>query len=89
MDTKTKRVLGYVDLVGVREISEKEYCDWHATGKYSGLTLTIPEEKRSPHYYAYDFENPRFEPHPYNISPKEGERVWVYIGEPNLQGTLF
>lgn len=89
MDTKSKKILGYVELTNVRAISYEEYCAWHQSGIYEGLTFEIPEEKRQAQYYAYDLLNPRFEPHPYKITPKENEKVFVDIGTPPMQETLF
>ena len=45
------KVYGYVDLIGVREISPQEYASWHCTGKWSGCVMQVDSTKK---YYAWD-----------------------------------
>ena len=51
VDSRTMKVYGYVDLIGVREISPQEYASWHCTGKWSGCVMQVDSTKK---YYAWD-----------------------------------
>lgn len=75
VDTRKSAIIGFVDLVGTHPISAREYCDWHATGKWAGMILQVEEMNRT--YYAYDFKNPKRLAHPIKID-KTG-RVWTMI----------
>ena len=39
VDSRSMKVYGYVDLIGVREISPKEYESWHCTGRWSRYVM--------------------------------------------------
>ena len=74
VDSKTMKVYGYADLVGVREITPQEYASWHCTGRWSGYVMQVDETKK---YYAWEFENIRREEKPYKV---EGvKKTWVEI----------
>lgn len=66
----------------------KEYCSWHATGKWKGIIFQVDDMSKE--YYAYDFKNPRRLAKPIKII-KTG-RVWTKIDdglEMNVQERLF
>lgn len=87
VDTKKLSIIGFVDLVGTHEISAREYCDWHATGKWEGMILEV--EDMSATYYAYDFKNPRRLER--SIKIKKTGRVWTKIDDKEIcvQERLF
>ena len=91
IDTSSKKILGLVDLVGTRRISEEEYCGWHATGKWAGMRLELRDEFKKEAYFAYDFANPRRVSWNGKAHPKPHERVWVDLGDIDLavQGSIF
>lgn len=57
VDTRKSSIIGFVNLVDTHQISAREYCDRHATGKWAGMILQVEDMSRT--YYAYDFKNPR------------------------------
>ncbi len=85
VNTRKSAIIGFVDLVGTYPISVREYCDWHATGKWAGLILQV--ENMSKTYYAYDFKNPGRLAHPIKID-KSG-RVWTMIGNEIKEHFVF
>ncbi len=88
VDTKKSAIIGLVDLVGTHKISAKEYCSWHATGKWEGMIFQVDDMSKE--YYAYDFKNPRRLAMPIKIV-KTG-RVWTKIDDGvqmNVQERLF
>lgn len=74
VDSKTMKVYGYAELVGVREITPQEYASWHCTGRWSGYVMQVDEAKK---YYAWEFENIRREEKPYKV--EEVKKTWVEI----------
>ena len=70
-------IIGFVDLVGTHPISAREYCDWHATGKWAGMILQVEDMSKT--YYAYDFKNPRRLIVPIKVI-KNG-RIWIEIDD--------
>lgn len=74
VDSKSMKVYGYVDLVGVREISPEEYASWHCTDRWSGYVMQVDSTKK---YYAWDFVNPRRENNPYKVNAEK--HTWVEI----------
>lgn len=74
VDSKLMKVYGYVDLVGVREISPEEYASWHCTGRWSGYVMQVDLTKK---YYAWDFVNPRREDNPYKVNVEK--HTWVEV----------
>lgn len=77
VDTKKSSIVGFVDLVATHKITTREYCDWHATGKWEGMILKV--EDMSATYYAYDFKNPRRLERLIKI--KKTGRVWTKIDD--------
>lgn len=77
LDNKESSIIGLVDLVGTHEISAREYCDWHATGKWEGIILEVEDMNAT--YYAYDFKKPRRLEKPIKI--KRMGRVWTKIDD--------
>ena len=39
VDTKESSIVGSADLIGVHQISADEYCKWHVTCKWEGMSL--------------------------------------------------
>ena len=56
IDSKTKQIIGTVELIDVREISKCEYINWHCTGKFKDLKYTETTNER---YFSFDFVNPK------------------------------
>ena len=85
VDSKTMKVYGYAELVGVREITPQEYASWHCTGRWSGYVMQVDETKK---YYAWEFENIGKEEKPYKV---EGvKKTWVVVEEKKYkQESLF
>ena len=85
VDSKSMRVYGYADLVGIKEITPQEYASWHCTGRWSGCVMQVDESKK---YYAWEFQNVRKEEKPYKVL---GEKhTWVVVGEKkSKQESLF
>lgn len=77
VDTKKSEIVGLVDLVGVHTITAREYCDWHATGKWSGMVLEVEDMNAT--YYAYDFKNPRRLAMPIKVT--KNRRTWIDIDD--------
>ena len=75
VDTRKSAIIGFVDLVSTHQISAREYCDWHATGKWAGIILKVKDMSKT--YYAYDFKNPRRLNAPIKVV-KNG-RTWIEI----------
>ena len=75
VDTRKSAIIGFVDLVGTHPISAREYCDWHATGKWAGMILQVKDMSRT--YWAYDFKTPRRLNAPIKVI-KNG-RIWIEI----------
>lgn len=80
VDTKKSAIIGFVDLIGTHVITAKEFCDWHATGKWEGLIFEVKDMSAT--YYAYDFIDPRRLATPIKIV-KTG-RVWTKIDCPSF-----
>lgn len=72
VDSRSMKVYGYVDLVGIREISAKEYASWHCTGRWSGYEMEVDPSKK---YYAWEFKNPRKEEKPFKVNVKK--HTWI------------
>lgn len=77
VDTRKSAIIGLIDLVGTHKISAEEYCKWHATVKWKGMTLQVEDMPST--YYAYDFANPRRLASPIKIV-KTG-RTWTTIDD--------
>ena len=77
VDTRKSSIIGFVDLVRTHPISAREYCDWHATGKWAGIILQVEDMSKT--YYAYDFKNPRRLNAP--IKVKKNGRIWIEIDD--------
>lgn len=74
VDSKSMKVYGTIELVGVHKISLEEYANWHCTGRFKNLTFNVDSLKQ---YYAYDFVNPKRLVQP--IKLKVGKKTWVDI----------
>ena len=74
VDSRTMKVYGYIDLIGVREICPQEYTSWHCTGRWSGYIMQVDPSKK---YYAWDFINPRKEEKPYKLNVEK--HTWVFF----------
>ena len=72
IDSKSMKVYGYVDLVGVREISPSDYGSWHCTGRWKNCIMQVDQTKK---YYAWDFVNPRKLDKPYKIEKEK--HTWI------------
>ena len=85
VDSRSMKVYGYADLVGIKEITPQEYASWHCTGRWSGCVMQVDESKK---YYAWEFQNVRKEEKPYKV---EGvKRTWVVVEEKkSAEVTLF
>ena len=85
VDSRSMRVYGYADLVGIKEITPQEYASWHCTGRWSGCVMQVDESKK---YYGWILENVRKEEKPYKVL---GEKhTWVVVGEKkSKQESLF
>ena len=77
IDSKSMKVLGYIELVGIREISAQEYALWHCTGRWSDCVMQVDITKK---YYAWDFCNPKREKNPYRINAEK--HTWISV--PNI-----
>lgn len=77
IDSRSMKVYGLIDLVGTHKISAREYCDWHATGRWQGLILEVPNMEAD--YYAYDFINPRKLDKPIKVD--KAKKTWVEIDD--------
>ncbi len=85
VDTKKSSIIGLVDLIGVHRIATDEYCKWHATGKWEGITFQVEDSNAT--FYAYDFMNPRRLAKPIKII-KTG-RVWTEIDDSLRKEFIF
>ena len=74
IDSRSLKVYGYADLVGVREITPQEYASWHCTGKWTGMVFQVDETKK---YYAWKFENIRKEAKPFKVEGKK--KTWMVV----------
>lgn len=74
VDSKTMKVYGTVELIRCREISVKEYADWHRTGRWTNCFIQVDLNKK---YYAYDFKNPRKIANPFKLGCEKS--TWVII----------
>ena len=81
VDIRKSSIIGFVDLVKTHTISAREYCDWHATGKWDGIILQVEDMSKT--YYAYDFKNPRRLNAPIKVI-KNG-RIWIEIDDKILR----
>lgn len=85
VDTKKSSIVGFVDLIGVHQISADEYCKWHATGKWEGMSFQAKDTNGV--FYAYDFVNPRKLASPIKIIKKG--RVWTTIDDSVKKEFIF
>ena len=85
VDSKKSSIVGLVDLIGVHQISTDEYCKWHATGKWEGMSFQAKDTNGV--FYAYDFVNPRKLASPIKII-KTG-RVWTAIDDSVKKEFIF
>jgi hypothetical protein len=85
VDSKKSSIVGLVDLIGVHPISVDEYCKWHATGKWEGMSFQAKDTNGV--FYAYDFVNPRKLASPIKII-KTG-RVWTAIDDSVKKEFIF
>lgn len=88
VDSRTMKVYGTVELVGCKEISAREYCDWHAIGKWKGLVLEVQDMNAS--YFAYDFKEPKRLENPLKLDCEK--HTWVKVSdgiEMHYQEALF
>lgn len=85
VDTKKSSIVGFVDLIGIHQISADEYYKWHATGKWAGMVFQIEDDDSV--FYAYDFVNPRKLARPIKIA-KTG-RVWTAIDDSVKKEFIF
>ena len=74
VDSRTMRVYGVIELVGIRKITPEEYAKWHCTGKFKGMEFLIDSSKE---YYAYEFVNPRKLVNPIKLNV--AKKTWVEI----------
>ena len=74
IDSKSMKIYGTIELVGCREISAKEYCSWHQTGRFQNLIFQVDDNKK---YYAYDFKNPQRLAKPIKVDA--AKQTWVEI----------
>lgn len=75
IDSKSMKIYGTIELVGCREISAKEYCSWHQTGRFQNLIFQVDDVNKK--YYAYDFKNPQRLAKP--IKVETDKHTWVEI----------
>ena len=74
IDSRSMKIYGTIELVGCREISAKEYCFWHQTGRFQNLIFQVDDNKK---YYAYDFKNPQRLAKPIKVGA--AKQTWVEI----------
>lgn len=67
IDSRLMKIYGTIELVGCREITEKEYCSYQ-TGRFQNLIFQGDDENKK--YYAYDFKNPQRVAKPIKLMPK-------------------
>lgn len=46
VDSRSMKVYGYIDLIGVREITPQEYALWHCIGRWSGYSMQVDPFKK-------------------------------------------
>lgn len=84
VDSKSMKVYGTIELVGVHKISPEEYANWHCTGRFEHLTFDVDPSKQ---YYAYDFINPRWLAQPIKLKVKK--KTWVDIEDTVVKDFYF
>ena len=75
IDSRSMKIYGTIELVGCREISAKEYCSWHQTGRFRSLIFQVDDVNKN--YYAYDFKNPQRLAKPIKVDA--AKQTWVEI----------
>ena len=80
IDSKSMKAYGTAELIGCREISEEDYCSWHATGRRKGLIFQTNDKDCK--YYAWDLKNPKRLIKPMKIDAVK--HTWVEISK-NIQ----
>lgn len=81
VDTKKSSIIGFVDRVRTYPICAREYCDWYATGKWTGIILQVEDMSKT--YYAYDFKNTRRLNPPIKVI--KNVRIWIEIDDKILK----
>lgn len=84
VDSRSMKVYGIVELVGVRKITPEEYAEWHCTGKYKGAQFFVDLAKE---YFAYDFINPRRLAFPIKLNVSK--KIWVEIADSVVDNFYF
>ena len=88
IDSRSLKVYGYAELVGVREISFTDYADWHCS-KMLYKFLDIYPTDASKKYYAWEFENIRKEDNPFKVEGKKKTWMVVEVNKKVEQLSLF
>lgn len=84
VDSRTMKVYGVIELVGIRKITPKEYAKWHCTGKFQNMNFIVDSIKE---YFAYDFINPKRLITPIKLDiPK---KTWIDISDAIVDSFCF